>query len=653
MEIMTGSSRSNNKLMKEEEEEETAEVSGTICCFFCAMKDRNPCRRRSALAGFFDNMPRRDDEADVLVLSALWNIAMTRPDDPELPSLGALRCMSLLIAKAVADPAWLRCHQNVYIPYYAAHVLGSYTIRLPELAALAVDAGAVQPLLDLLRGSITWVEQRVAVRALGHLASYDVTFPAVARRREEVVELAMRAASTCLARVHSELVAAEPGDRVEYHRDLLTRGLGGPEAEVRRAEEWASQLQCWSLYLLCCLAHRDTPCRRLILRREAGFVRELSGMWGGLANGDSPAGVGLMRILCRSAEGRAAVARSAEAMESLCNLARSSDDWQYMGVDCLLLLLDDRKTRRVALEIAAPCLVDLAELETLGARKRIGDAITTTLLLDYDATKMAGETAAERAIKFLWELKVERKNRESRMSEEEIAARSLLSSSKKRRGNKEFRSGSVEAAVVRYGEALEVCPVRSRKERVVLYSNRAQCWVLMREADAAISDATRALALARPANRHARSLWRRAQAYDMKRMAKESLLDTIMFVNVLMTEKKKKKQQQQQQWRSNYDCNAITIPYYAARMINKQMNAAGLFAGLADDTNKKKKTMNCPSPSSSTSDIEGSICRYTDVNNKLVGCGGLLAIEEEAWLGRRGSIKGKGDECIDNLLIYS
>ena len=50
----------------------------------------------------------------------------------------------------------------------------------------------------------------------------------------------------------------------------------------------------------------------------------------------------------------------------------------------------------------------------------------------------------------------------------------------------------------------------------MLHSSCKQCRLERREADAAVSDATRGLVLAWPANVHARSLWRRVQAYDMK-----------------------------------------------------------------------------------------------------------------------------------------
>lgn len=534
-------------------DKEDHESSCNYSCFFCAMKEPNPHLRHSVLSNFFSEMPHQEQEEDVLVMSSLWSIAMTHPDDTELPSLGVLRCMSLLISKGLSDPLWLHQHQNIYIPYYAAHVLGSYTISLPSLAALAVEAGAIPPLLGLLHGRMTWVEQRVAARALGHLASYDSTFPAVAKHGEEIIGAAIQISSTCISTVYEEFVNAKKRER--HHCDLLTRGLGGVQMEDRKAEEWASQLQCWSLYLLSCFAWRDKKYHRLICR-DIRFLKKLCKMWGGMVNGDSPAGVGLMRILCRGKVGREAVAGCLEVIESLCSLSRSSDDWQYMGIDCLLLLMNDSNTRPKVMGLAGTCLVDLAELDNLGNRQKLGDAITESLLLDFH-----GQSSDER-IKKLWELKVGRKRKEKAMLEEELEKRNAMAAAKKQEGNEKFWSGDIEDAIILYSEALELCPLKRRKERMVLYSNRAQCQLLVQELDKAISDATRALSLSRPANSHGKSLWRRAQAYDMKGMPKESLMDCVMFINGRFKQKKRDK-----------------VPYYAVQMINRQMTAAGLFAG--------------------------------------------------------------------------
>jgi len=600
MELNTRTSKGKGKAMakileeeEEEEEEDDDFFSPSGCgCFLCAIKEPDARLRRASLSAFFRELPYCDDDGGTAgagsnggqscaaAVGAVWRAAMSAPDDPELPSLGAIRCMSLLLARALADAAWLHRGDNVYVPYYAAHVIGSYTIRSSAHAELAVAAGAVRPLLALLGGAMTWVEQRAAARALGHLASYESTFPAVARHAAEAVQLAVRSASTCIGDVYANFVALAPSRRPKYQRDLMTCGIGGgADAEDRKAEEWASQLQCWSLYLLSCLASRDLSSHAMICQ-DVLFLSELSRMWGGLANGDSPAGVGLLRLLCRSPVGRAAIAACRDALSSLCDLARSSDDWQYMAVDCLLLLLDDRATWHAVADATAPCLSDLVDLRHLGPRRRLGDAIATALLLDDGHVVGDRELGAEakRAIAGVREQKGERKEREEAMPRDELLKREILAKEKKRQGNDSFMHGDVDKAIDHYTEALELCPLSRRRESLVLHSNRAQCRLARRDADAAVSDATRALALARPANAHARSLWRRAQAYDMKGMARESLLDCLAFAGAWLDGRKHPR-------RAARGANP-KLPYCVARMISKQMSVTGLFAGVTMKDNK-------------------------------------------------------------------
>ncbi|KAJ4750720.1 ARM-repeat/Tetratricopeptide repeat-like protein [Rhynchospora pubera] len=538
----------------------------TYCCFFCALKkpdDTN--KRRASLSAFFRDMPNHDDESQVLVLCSIWSMAMADPTDVELPSLGALECMSRLISKSLSNPSWLKLHQNIYIPYYAAHIIGSYTIRVPSLATVAIESGVVSPLISLMQGRISWVEQRVAVRALGHLASYDSTFPAIAHHGKELIPLAMCIASTCLDTIFNQFVCVKTQKREKYQRNLLTRGLYGAEMEDRKAEEWASQIQCWSLYLLSCFASKDVHSHAVMVE-NVDFLKELCHMWGGLVNGDSPAGIGLMRLLCRSGIGRKGIAQCREVIESLCHLARSCDDWQYMGIDCLLLLLDDPKTRPLTLELIAPYLVDLVELDNLGARKIFGKSITKILLKDHKTCILVPGYEAETALKSLWDIEVERKKKEAAMSAEEITKREALASKKKKEGKERYFKGNVEGAIVAFTEALNICPLGKRKERMVLYSNRAQCYLLLHEPDRAISDATRALSLASPVNWHGKSLWRRSQAYEMKGMAKESLMDCLMFATNCFARKEGGSKRRDK------------VPYYVARMISKQMYAANLFA---------------------------------------------------------------------------
>ncbi|GMY28773.1 tetratricopeptide repeat protein 1 [Fagus crenata] len=531
-------------------------------CFFCTLKEPEPSLRKVGIANCFKEMPLTDQQDHVLVLSGLWHVAMTHPDDPEFPSLGIFKCMANLISKGINDRNWLLKDQNIYIPYYAAHVIGSYTMNKVEFAEMAVQQGVILPLMELLRGKISWVEQRVAVRALGHLASYEKTFEAVAVYEEEVVKLAVKLASTCLEVVYVNFVGVKNmNKRVKYHCDLLTRGVGDSEMEDRKAEEWASQLQCWCLYLLNCFACKE---RSLSLICKQDFLRKLCGMWGGLVNHSSPAGIGLVRILCYSKDGRKSIAESKDIIENLCNLSRSSDDWQYMGIDCLLLLLKDQYTRYKVFDIIALFIIDLVELGRLGDRPYFGEAITKVLLLDYKQSKLKFKNQkVQKALQDVWNLKVERRRKEKLLCEEKLEEKSVIVGLIKQQANQMFWLGEIEEALAKYSEALELCPLKLRKERMVLYSNRAQCHLLLREPDCAISDSTRALCLSTPPNSHSKSLWRRSQAYDMKGLAKESLMDCIMFINGCIKSGVTKR---------------VKIPYYAARMISKQMDATWLFA---------------------------------------------------------------------------
>ncbi len=228
-------------------------------------------------------------------------------------------------------------HLFLFFPFaYRIIVVSAYAYLWSELC----QSGVIPALLELLRGRSTWVEQRVAVRALGHLATYDSTFPAVAANRD-ILELAIQLAIDAVEIVYTHFLQFVD-KRMSYHCDLLTRGMGGLEMESRKAEEWASQLQCWSLQLINCFAFKEEFLPTIC---HTDFLQQLPCMWGGLVNESSPAGVGVLRTICHQRLGRLKVAECPCIIEALCNIARSSDDWQYMAVDCLIWLLQDSNTR--------------------------------------------------------------------------------------------------------------------------------------------------------------------------------------------------------------------------------------------------------------------------------------------------------------------
>lgn len=570
------------------------------------MKEQDSPIKRALLQAYLKGLPFLDDDQElILVVSELWKIAMTRPeDDDELLSLGIFDCMTELMKKAIDDEPWLLKHQNIYIPYYAAHIVGSYTMSRADHAVRAVESGAVPPLVELLRGrsNTSWVEKRVAIRALGHLASYEETFDAVAAHEEEVVKLAMDLTVSCLEEVYAKFVGVEErGEKLKYQCNLLTRGGGGAEAEDRKAEEWASQLQCWSIHLLNCFAVKER-CLHLMCRRE--FLEKLCEAWGGLANHASPAGIGLIRILCHTKFGRESISRSKHVVENLCHVSRSSDDWQYMAIDCLLLLLDDPASRYEVARLATSYLADLVELRSLGSRRNVGDAIGRAVLVHgpYKNPSKFKNPDVQKPVEEIWKLKVERRRREKLMSREKLQERRVMAKLIKQQGNHSFLVGNVGEAAFRYGEALEICPLRFVNERIMLYCNRANCNLILRDADAAISDSTRALSLSNPPNSHGGSLWIRSQAYDMKGMGKESLMDCVVFINVCI---------------KSGDHLGVKFPYYAVSMVSKQMEATWLFR----EAQMKAVSNGCHEKKGRKGESDEDLGRIEQVKNKKYGSG--------------------------------
>ncbi|KAA8531606.1 hypothetical protein F0562_006315 [Nyssa sinensis] len=118
-------------------------------CLFCSINEPDPSLRKARIARCFKEMPVGDDQEHVLALSGLWNTAMNQPDDPEFPSLGIFQCMAKLIDRGVSDKDWLFRDQNIYIPYYAAHVIGSYTMNKSQFADMAIKSGVKLPLMEL------------------------------------------------------------------------------------------------------------------------------------------------------------------------------------------------------------------------------------------------------------------------------------------------------------------------------------------------------------------------------------------------------------------------------------------------------------------------------------------------------------------------
>ena len=93
------------------------------------------------------------------------------------------------------------------------------------------------------------------------------------------------------------------------------------EMESRKAEEWARQLQCWSVQLINCFVLK---LEFLSIICKPDFLIKLLGMWGDLVNENSPAGIGMLQTIFHHKLGRPPVANFPSVIDALCNIARSS-----------------------------------------------------------------------------------------------------------------------------------------------------------------------------------------------------------------------------------------------------------------------------------------------------------------------------------------
>ncbi|XP_033123832.1 tetratricopeptide repeat protein 1-like [Anneissia japonica] len=111
---------------------------------------------------------------------------------------------------------------------------------------------------------------------------------------------------------------------------------------------------------------------------------------------------------------------------------------------------------------------------------------------------------------------------EDKLSEEEKLERRDLGQQHKARGNGLFKNEEYLDACSVYTDALELCPLTFKKERSIMYSNRAACKLRLEQLEEAISDCTEALTL-NPL--YMKALLRRAQTYELTEKLDEALAD--------------------------------------------------------------------------------------------------------------------------------
>ncbi|GAA6105584.1 tetratricopeptide repeat protein 1 [Tachysurus ichikawai] len=111
---------------------------------------------------------------------------------------------------------------------------------------------------------------------------------------------------------------------------------------------------------------------------------------------------------------------------------------------------------------------------------------------------------------------------EKNLTDEEKESRKVESTALKLTGNAHFNNREYVEAQKSYTDALAVCPVCYRKERSILFSNRAAARIHLEEKTDAISDCTKAIELNPD---YVRALLRRAELYEQTEKLDEALED--------------------------------------------------------------------------------------------------------------------------------
>merc|ERR1712232_359372 len=89
-------------------------------------------------------------------------------------------------------------------------------------------------------------------------------------------------------------------------------------------------------------------------------------------------------------------------------------------------------------------------------------------------------------------------------------------------GNELFKAGKRHDAREAYSEAIYLTPARDKKERAVLYSNRAACHQKIQRWDEVVSDCTKAIELD---SEYVKAYCRRSNAYEQQQKWHDALED--------------------------------------------------------------------------------------------------------------------------------
>ncbi|XP_033633545.1 tetratricopeptide repeat protein 1-like [Asterias rubens] len=115
-----------------------------------------------------------------------------------------------------------------------------------------------------------------------------------------------------------------------------------------------------------------------------------------------------------------------------------------------------------------------------------------------------------------------KKEMEEQMTEEDKQVQRAEAQTHKTQGNELFKLGEFADAVYNYSQALKLCPLCFKKDRSIMYANRAACKIRQERFESAIKDCNKALEL-NPV--YLKVVLRRAQTYEVTDKLEDALKD--------------------------------------------------------------------------------------------------------------------------------
>eukprot|EP01120_Amphizonella_sp_Union-15-10_P011278 TRINITY_DN4739_c0_g1_i1.p1 TRINITY_DN4739_c0_g1~~TRINITY_DN4739_c0_g1_i1.p1 ORF type:complete len:626 (+),score=87.19 TRINITY_DN4739_c0_g1_i1:89-1966(+) len=510
-------------------------------CLDCPLTEDSSVARVEALKVLFDDVRKngKDEISSIYPFLSIWaklqrdflQESQIKAYGEDLVEAGLITTIVELMNMALEDRSWLRPRGRNNSIFIWTIILSNLA-KIKEWNVIIIQAGALPLLVRLLKGEMTWYERRAAARVF-----YFLRFTPSA----EVLNACMDVTFEAYDIVYREYIKF-PNERLFYQTELLTDGNhGGSDWQTAMAMQWADHLRSWTAQTLT-KAALGTPeeateiiCNHPNFRRfnELVDIDMTIYQFGRAEEGNMTNMEALfcLSLLATTKRGRTAIIHEPNICNLLRGIAMTGVSVQHFAIEAIIELYKDPDSREKADEIFGETFSWMIDFNTL---KRDNSRIN----LWEEIISVCGNEP--KPLKALSAAKIvaERREKESKMSQNEIQTLSNNAKEHKDKGNKLIVS-DLESALHEYAEGIQICPYADKDTRVALLSNTCECYSRLKtknEADPEkareynkliIENATRTQSIQW---HQAKTLWKRAKALMDEKQWKYAYSDFYYFI---------------------------------------------------------------------------------------------------------------------------